>query len=643
MPFDLRLLPLFMASSVSLALGLIAWRRPAPGARAFAVLLFAIAEWAATYAFEMAATDLPGKLVWEQLTYLGSVAVAPAWLLFTLAYTEWRPGSDRRGVVLWLAIEPLLVQALVWTNQLHALMWTYAGIDHLDASMPLKVEYGPAYWIMLICNYAVLLSGVWLIARTLVKSGRLYSRQALALLVGVAAPLVANILYNADLVGTIDPTPFAFTITGVAFFWGFQRYRFLDLAPVARNSIFQVLRDAVLVLDPLDRVVDVNPAAERVLGRTATDAIGKPLGEVLAELSVLIHGIVDGPAERLEIALAEAEATRHYEVRVSALRGRGASVTGRVIVMADITLRKAAEESVRAAHQFVEEVIANAGEGIVVYDSALRLVVWNPFMQRITGLSAAQVIGKCILDLQPQLRERNELLARALRGDTVHSGDLPFNIAETGESGWYIGTYAPRRNASGQPDGVIGILHDITDRKRAEEVLSHRASHDALTDLPNRALFQSRLGLGIDEADRDQSGMVLLVIDLDRFKEVNDTLGHESGDRLLQELAQRWQAVLHDGDTLARLGGDEFGVVLPATSGRQAASLIADQLQAALVQSFVLDGHRVEVGASIGIALYPEHGHDTETLLRHADGAMYAAKRSGSSQRAAADAFDRAA
>jgi diguanylate cyclase (GGDEF)-like protein/PAS domain S-box-containing protein len=265
----------------------------------------------------------------------------------------------------------------------------------------------------------------------------------------------------------------------------------------------------------------------------------------------------------------------------------------------------------------------------VVYDRTLQYVMWNPYMERITGLTAAEMIGTPALAVLAELTERTELLTRALHGETVQSGDMPYTLPRRGASGWYVATYAPRRDASGQPDGVIGILHDITDRKRAEAVLSHQALHDPLTDLANRALFQTRLEEAIVEARRQQSGLVLLVIDLDRFKDVNDNLGHASGDVLLQELARRWRALLHDGDTLARLGGDEFAVVLPTTSGRTAASLVIAQLQRALERRFVLDGHKVEVGASIGVALYPEHGEDTEALLRHADRAMYAAKRSG--------------
>jgi diguanylate cyclase (GGDEF)-like protein/PAS domain S-box-containing protein len=634
MPFDARLVPLFAASAVSLALALTAWRRRAPGARVFAILLLATTEWAATYAFELVATDLPGKLFWEQLTYLGSATIPVAWLLFTLAYTTRRPVDDRRAGLFLLVVPALVEQALVWTNQLHSLMWTSAGIENLDVSLPLRLDYGPIYWVMLIYDYAVLLAGVWLIARTLVQSGRLYSRQALALLIGVAVPLAGNLAYNADLVGTIDPTPFAFTITGLAFFWGFLRYRFLDLAPVARNVIFEVLRDAVLVLDPLDRIVDVNPASEWVLNRAATDVIGKTLGEIWAELAVLIQGLVDGPCERLEVELVGTEATRYYEVRVSPVRGRGSRVAARVVVLSDITARRAAEELLQASHQFIQEVIANAEEGIVVYDRELRYLMWNPFMERITGFAAAEMIGTQALELLPDLTERSELLARALGGETVQSGDMAYTLSRTGESGWYVATYAPRRDRNGRPDGVIGILHDISERKRAEEVLSHRALHDALTDLPNRTLFHTRAAAAVESAARTETAFALLVVDLDGFKKVNDTLGHGCGDRLLQELARRWRAVLHDGDTLARLGGDEFAVVLPTTSGRRTPGQTAEALQQTLLHSFVFDGHTVRVGASIGLALYPEHGRDIETLLRHADGAMYAAKRSGDSSRA---------
>ncbi|CDG81075.1 EAL domain-containing response regulator [Janthinobacterium agaricidamnosum] len=177
--------------------------------------------------------------------------------------------------------------------------------------------------------------------------------------------------------------------------------------------------------------------------------------------------------------------------------------------------------------------------------------------------------------------------------------------------------------------GVYGVARDITDRKRAEEVISYQAYHDILTDLPNRMLFKDRLGLAVVQAKRKLTELAVMFIDLDRFKLVNDTLGHVKGDELLQQVALRLKDCLRRGDTLARQGGDEFTIVLPELRDRQDARLIADKFLACLHQPFDLDGHQVHISASIGIAIYPGDGETIDELLRHADIAMYQVKALG--------------
>src|SRR5947209_20137797 len=174
---------------------------------------------------------------------------------------------------------------------------------------------------------------------------------------------------------------------------------------------------------------------------------------------------------------------------------------------------------------------------------------------------------------------------------------------------------------------LYSIIHDVTERKRTEEALAHQALHDGLTGLPNRLLLQDRLTQSIRMAERDGRPFALCVIDLDRFKDVNDTLGHLAGDQLLQEVAFRLRQALRASDTVARLGGDEFAVVLPDADAH-AATLAAQKVVEALGASLLLEGCEVAVGASVGIAVYPEHGGDAETLLRKADVAMYVAKQS---------------
>ena len=177
--------------------------------------------------------------------------------------------------------------------------------------------------------------------------------------------------------------------------------------------------------------------------------------------------------------------------------------------------------------------------------------------------------------------------------------------------------------------GTYGVVRDVTEKKRAEAVISYQAYHDILTDLPNRSLFQDRLGLALIQAKRRKTELAVMFIDLDRFKLVNDTLGHHKGDALLQQVARRLRDCLREGDTLARQGGDEFTVVLPDLHHHDDARVVAAKFIHSLEQPFDLDGQTAHISASIGIAVYPEHGDTLDEMLRNADTAMYQVKGEG--------------
>jgi len=290
-----------------------------------------------------------------------------------------------------------------------------------------------------------------------------------------------------------------------------------------------------------------------------------------------------------------------------------------------------AEAALRESNQFASEIIENAGEGIVVYDRELRYVVFNHFMEELTGLLASDVIGHPAPDVFPHLREQRveELLARALKGEQVSSPDVFFYVPNSDRRGWVSGVYRPHYDAKGNIAGVIGLIRDITERKTAEQQIEYQAYHDALTGLANRRLFQEHLTLALALAQRRQRLVAVLFLDLDHFKIVNDSLGHSIGDALLKIVAARLKAAVREGDTVARVGGDEFTIVLQELGARSDAGVVAQKVLHTIAEPVEINGHRLYVTTSIGITLFPDDGDDAETLLKNADNAMYRAKAEG--------------
>lgn len=185
------------------------------------------------------------------------------------------------------------------------------------------------------------------------------------------------------------------------------------------------------------------------------------------------------------------------------------------------------------------------------------------------------------------------------------------------------------RNNEGKPAGFRGIGRDITEQKRVEEIISRMAYHDSLTGLPNRRLIGDRLDMAMAHAIRNNERLALMILDLDRFKQINDTLGHQIGDLLLQNAGNRLTRIIRKSDTAGRLGGDEFMLILPNINDIDDAEYIAKKILDAFREPFLCDGHRLNVTVSIGISLFPDQSEDAETLMRYADNAMYKAKARG--------------
>lgn len=278
----------------------------------------------------------------------------------------------------------------------------------------------------------------------------------------------------------------------------------------------------------------------------------------------------------------------------------------------------------------IRAVMDNVVDGIITIKEDGSIDAVNPAVEHIFSYRSEELIGQHVDILIPEnMRKQNETfllhdmegeqrnilvgVAREISGKKKNGSVFPMDIAVSdmhlGEARYYI-----------------AIVRDITSRKARIAALHYQAMHDALTDLPNRTLLLDRLQQAIRAADRDGNELALILLDLDRFKEVNDTLGHHVGDKLLQQISQRLRINLRESDTVARLGGDEFCLLLPIADEEQAI-VIAHKVIAAIEKKLYIEGHTLHVGASLGIATFPKHGHSSLTLLQRADVAMYVAKR----------------
>ena len=276
--------------------------------------------------------------------------------------------------------------------------------------------------------------------------------------------------------------------------------------------------------------------------------------------------------------------------------------------------------AVRRSEALMRHVVQNSFDAIVTVDAGGHVTTVNGSAERLFGYARHEAPGPSLTDLVRLDDERSldELLAAAGRGPFEgrghHRGGREFPVEIV------IDAIASAEDAS-----HVAVIRDITERAAHRDELRHRASHDPLTGLPNRALLYESVARALDGADRAQGSAALLLIDLDRFKEINDALGHAVGDRLLRAVAERFEAVLGPRDLLARLGGDEFAVLLREATVERAEPT-ARALRDSLGVPFAVEGFSLEVDASLGIAVYPEHGADADTLLQRADMAMYVAK-----------------
>jgi len=410
----------------------------------------------------------------------------------------------------------------------------------------------------------------------------------------------------------------------------------LQAAGANFRQMFERSSDAILLLR--DGVVEeANPAAVclfkcegpgRLVGRRLHDfsPMTQPSGQLSAEAEArMAEEARLGGNARGEWHYVDCEGALFWaEVLLTAISLDGSNLY--YVVVRDISERKHAERTLHLAAQVFE----NSRDAIVLTDRGRRVIALNRAFTVITGFAPQEMLGKPISLYRSGVHD--ESFYREVWAQVESSGHWEGESWGRKRDGALFPCWtsiSAIRDSAGRVSNYMGTVTDITERKKSEEHTRHLAEHDFLTDLPNRLLLLDRLRLALAAARRNQALLAVLFVDLDRFKMVNDTLGHSVGDRLLKEVASRLVHGVREADTVSRQGGDEFIIILSDVAGPEGAAHAADTVLHALEQEFVLGEHIAHISGSIGIAMFPADGEEIDTLLKHADIAMYHAKQEG--------------
>lgn len=508
-------------------------RREAPGSVPLALFMLSIAIWSVCLGFEYSLTSIPNIFLFAKIEYLGLVS-APIFLLWFAAefFGQRKLEPQPWHAALWAV--PLIIVALAFTNEFHHLIWTDLSL-RLDSGTHRPVfEHGPWFWLFVAYNYLILMIASGLIIRSALKLRHIFRSQALAMVIALPFPWLANILYVFKLPAPgLDFTPVGLGITGTILVWAMHRLQLFDLAPVAREQVVEWLDDGLVVFNRQRQLVDLNPAAERLLGRLREAGsptenrrwIGQTAADLKAHFSQLIELFERQTDGRFDVQLQVDGRELDYDVRISTLKGKRGGVQGWMMVLRDITDLKTARE---AAYQARDQAVAAADENARLY-----------------------------------------------------------------------------------------------------EQLKQMAVTDSLTGVNIRRHFYEQAGFVLDRAAESRQPASLLLFDLDHFKSVNDTYGHSTGDRMLQQVAQICIDSLRRKDILGRYGGDEFVALLPETDLPEAVR-VANRLCAQIATApFEASGSPLRFTISVGVSTLLG-GEDTlDALIDRADRAMYRAKQTG--------------
>lgn len=679
--FSNTLIPSFLAGIFSIFTAILLMKqRSKQSAKALILLFISIAGWSIGYAFEQMVPGLPGKTLWLKLEYVGICWLTTFWLYFCVQYTKRFDLTGKQFFLLfgWL---PLISLGLIFTNEYHHLFWTELNLTTEYGMIVFDVKYGPGFWIHIAYSYLLYFGGVLVLVQHFFRSPKFLRNQVRLLLIAALFPAVAISFFLTDInpYAFLDLNSISFFLTGIILVYVLFNHRFLDIVPIARETTFENMNEGILVVNLKDRIVDINPAAEKILQTSYNAIVGQLVADVLPEYYEWINHAKEEINSNKTLTIGEGISERIYLLKLLPLSDSQGELVGSTIFFHDDTetqtLTKGLEDQANRLAVLYE--IGKAITSTLNFDALLELIHTqiSKVIQSETYFVALYLPETHEMEIRILFEEgkrhpsitvsANEGLSSWIveNKQTLLIHDLKKEIDSLTMKPVMVGEKKLSRSWLGVPlltdNNLIGLLavasyqpnrFDNTDKLLMEQIgqqavlsiqnarhyeeTNRQAKLDSLTGVSNHNHFIETLYQESEDALTSQSPISLIMLDIDHFKLYNDTYGHTIGDQVLRLTVQAMESHIKKTDSVGRWGGEEFGIVLPNASTTQA-NMVANRIRRTLSELplFNVEGKTIpKPTISQGIATIPDHTNDVSELVVIADRALYRAKAKGRDQ-----------
>jgi len=619
----------------------ISWRgRNAAGVYNLAVMSFALTLWAWMYGWYWLASDLNAKLIALDLAFIGIVIVPPAYLVMALEFAGYGVWLTRRFFLL-LGIIPIITLLIVWTDPIHHLYFDNKDFGELSNIL----MGGPWRWFFIAFSYLLFFISLVVIWRVYVNNHGQYRTQAGFMLAGMTLPWLSSVLGWSGFVlfPDMDITPVVATASAIVFCYSYFRHHIVDLAPLGRDMLVENMDEAIVVLDTNDRIVDINPKALESIDPSPDLPLGRRFDEAFSRWAYFFERFASLEG-RVEHKL-EYPPYSYIELRILPLKDRQEQWVGKLVTWRDVSARKEADEKLR----IFQQAVAQNPVAIVITDEDGYIEYVNPRFTELTGYTAEESRGRNPRFLQSGSLQRD---AYALLWETIKKGETWVgeiqNRKKNGELYWAYEMIAPVVSENGVITHFVATQQDVTGTRRHQEEmyeanariqaklaevemlhsqLREEAIRDSLTHLYNRRYMEETLDREISRVERDRHSISVVMMDVDRFKSINDTFGHQAGDSVLQTLGKLLLDNTRISDIACRYGGDEMLVVMPGATQEIAMARAEEWRTTFLLMEFIFGDVQFHTTLSLGVATFPDPARNPLELLNAADKALYWAKQ----------------